>query len=260
MATIHYHVHPGQGPYLLMVHGFLSSNSQWLANIDALGQVCTPVTAELWGHGKSPSPSAVWLYEPEQYVSQFEIIRKALSAEQWFVCGYSLGAALTARYSCIYPERVKGHIMTNSNSAFANTEQVEEWKKTAEKSGRNIENGGLSAIEKIPVHPKFAKTLPKQIYNTLLADSKSLNPIGIANTLRRTTPNACIRDLAINNRSPALLCWGNREKRFVALKEWAETNMPNLQISAIEAGHAVNMQDAEAFNLAVGSFIRQCDT
>ena len=115
-----------------MVHGFLSSNSQWLANIDALGQVCTPVTAELWGHGKSPSPSAVWLYEPEQYVSQFEIIRKALSAEQWFVCGYSLGAALTARYSCIYPERVKGHIMTNSNSAFANTEQVEEWKKTGD--------------------------------------------------------------------------------------------------------------------------------
>lgn len=258
MKIIHYHVHSGRGPHLLLVHGFLSSSAQWLANIDELSNICIPVTAELWGHGNSPSPENILLYHPDHYASQFEMIRQALNIDQWFVCGYSLGAALTARYSCLNPEKIKGHIMTNSNSAFADESQVKEWKSTAEKSGNNIEKGGLSAIEKIPVHPKHAKSLPKNIYDALHADSKLLNPIGIANTLRETTPNASIRHLATNNQSPALLCWGTREKRFVALKEWAENNMTNLQIEPIEAGHAVNMQDASKFNLAVGSFIKKC--
>ena len=260
MTTIHYHVHPGQGPHLLLVHGFLSSNSQWLANTKALSNVCIPVTAELWGHGGSPSPKNISAYHPDHYASQFETIRKDLGAKQWFVCGYSLGAALTARYSCLHPERVKGHIMTNSNSAFADEAQTKAWESTAEKSGDNIEKGGLSAIEKIPVHPKHARSLPTLIYDALHADSKLLNPIGIANTLRNTTPNASIRHLAINNQSPAMLCWGTKEKGFIALKEWAEDNMPNLTIQPIRAGHAVNMQDADTFNLAVSSFIKQCGT
>ncbi len=245
---------------MLLVHGFLSSNAQWLDNINALSDICIPVTAELWGHGNSPSPDNILLYDPNHYASQFDWIRQALNVEQWFVCGYSLGAALTARYSCLNPKHVKGHVMTNSNSAFADETQTKEWKSSAEKSGDNIEKGGLSAIEKIPVHPKHARSLPKKVYDALYADSKLLNPIGIANTLRKTTPNASIRQLAIDNQSPALLCWGTKEKRFVALKEWAENNMPNLKIQPIETGHAVNMQDAGAFNLAVSSFIEQCST
>ena len=243
-----------------MVHGFLSSSVQWLKNIEALGNICRPVTAELWGHGSSPAPEDLAFYHPDQYVSQFEKIRLALNTDRWFVCGYSLGAALTGRYSCKHSDRVIGHIMTNSNSAFADQDQVAEWKKNAEKSGDNIEQGGIQAIEKIPVHPRHAKKLPVEIYEALSKSAKQLSPIGIANTLRETTPNASIRDLVQTNRSPALLCWGNKEKRFQPLKEWAEQNMANLQVQPIDTGHAVNMQDSNAFNLAVNNFISQCLT
>ena len=260
MTTIHYEVHPGQGPYLLMVHGFLSSNAQWIENIDALSQFCRPVTAELFGHGRSPSPENVGLYHPDHYISEFEKIRQDLNTTTWFVCGYSLGAALTARYSCLHFDQVIGHIMTNSNSAFASESQSMEWKKTAEKSGDNIQNGGLTAIEKIPVHPRHSKKLPSRIYAALEQDSALLNPVGVANTLRATTPNASIRSLAIENQSPALLCWGTQEKRFSESKVWAETNMPNLEIAEIEAGHAVNMQRPQEFNQTVESFLKKCAT
>ena len=243
-----------------MVHGFLSSNAQWIENIDALSQFCRPVTAELFGHGRSPSPENVGLYHPDHYVSEFEKIRQDLNTTTWFVCGYSLGAALTARYSCLHFDQVIGHIMTNSNSAFASESQSREWKKTAEKSGNNIQDGGLAAIEKIPVHPKHSKKLPSRIYTALEQDSALLNPVGIANTLRATTPNASIRSLAIENQSPALLCWGTQEKRFSESKVWAETNMPNLEIAEIEAGHAVNMQRPQEFNQTVQSFLKKCAT
>ena len=59
-----------------MVHGFLSSNAQWIENIDALSEICRPVTAELFGHGRSPSPDGVEYYHPNHYVSEFEKIRQ----------------------------------------------------------------------------------------------------------------------------------------------------------------------------------------
>ena len=45
-----------------------------------------------------PSPQKPEDYIPERYVAAFEEIRKALSVEQWFVIGQSLGAGLTLRY------------------------------------------------------------------------------------------------------------------------------------------------------------------
>ena len=42
----------GQGPYMLMVHGFLSSRAQWRINLPALGAFCRPVLLELLGHGR----------------------------------------------------------------------------------------------------------------------------------------------------------------------------------------------------------------
>ena len=123
---IAFQVHPGQGPFLLMVHGFLSSSAQWLANLAALGEVCRPVTAELWGHGRSPAPADPAHYSPAAYVQQFDQIRRQLGADRWFLCGYSLGAGLTIRYACEHPEHVYAHIFTNSNSALADKPLINE--------------------------------------------------------------------------------------------------------------------------------------
>ena len=99
-------VHPGNGPYLLLVHGFLSSSAQWLANLKELSTVCKPVTVDLWGHGRSPAPRDKIHYSPQAYAEQFEQIRQQLGIERWFVCGYSLGAGLSIRYAHDYPLNV----------------------------------------------------------------------------------------------------------------------------------------------------------
>ena len=66
----------GRGPWILMVHGFLSSRAQWRANLDALTQFTRPVLVELLGHGRSPSPEAREAYEIASYMRAFEAIRK----------------------------------------------------------------------------------------------------------------------------------------------------------------------------------------
>ena len=252
------HAHTGghaDAPHLLLLHGFLSSSAQWLHNVDALSQVCTPVTVELWGHGDSPAPEDAALYHPLAYVDQFERIRAELGCERWFVFGYSLGAGLVMRYAHTYPERVYGQICSNSQSGFADDDLIRQWREGADETSRRLLEGGMAAIRRIPVHPRFAKRLPKDVYDALAADAERVSPLGIANTMRLTNPHVSTRDFITETRLPSLLCFGKHEKRFYASKAWAEQNVPNLQVIELDAGHAVNMEDAPGFNAAVAAFI-----
>jgi pimeloyl-ACP methyl ester carboxylesterase len=51
------------------------------------------------------------------------------------------------------------------------------------------------------------------------------------------------------------MIWGTREKRFAALAEYVRGHMPHLETVALEAGHGMNMEAADAFNEAVIAFI-----
>jgi pimeloyl-ACP methyl ester carboxylesterase len=255
--TLNYVVHPGRGPYLGLLHGFLSSGRQWLLNLDALAEVCTPVTIDMWGHGDSPAPANLDLYRPQAYVDQLERIRQELAADRWFLCGYSLGAGITIRYTHQYPEHVIAHGLTNSNSAFANEALVAEWRASSAASAESIRAGGLRAIERIAVHPRHARRLPQPVYDALLQDSKKLAPDAVANTLLRTNVDVSTREIAASNPRPALLAFGRHEKKFSAAKDWAVTNMANLEVVELDAGHAVNMEDAAGFNSAWTAFIKE---
>lgn len=255
MVEPHWEVHDGSGPHLLLIHGFLSSAAQWLPNIAALGEVCRPVTLELYGHGRSPSPEALIHYRTPKYAEAIDGIRARLGVEDWFVCGYSLGAAVSIRYALDYAERVRGHIFTNSASAFAESRQRDSWRANARESAARLRAGGKAALERIAVHPKRAKRLPSDIHEALLADADRIDPEGIANAMESTMPTASVRDELKHNRKPALLVCGRFEKRFAPHRAHAEAVMPHLDVVEVDSGHAVNMAAADAFNAHVAAFI-----
>lgn len=252
-----YEAHPGTGPFLLLVHGFLTSRAQWRLNVAALGEVCRPVVVDLYGHGASPAPAAPEAYAPCAYVNAFELMRAALGAERWLVCGYSLGGALTIRYALTHPERLLGHVFTNSMSAFADAAQTRRWAAGADAAGASIRAAGKAAIERMPVHPKRARRLPRPVARALVEDAERLAPIGIANTVQHTTPAASVREAVRGNAVPALLACGRFEKRFQPHRAFAKAHMPRLDVADLDAGHAVNMEDAAGFNGTVCDFVRR---
>jgi len=258
---LHWQLHPGSGPYLLLVHGFLSSSNQWRPNLAQLAKVCQPVTVDLWGHYLSPSPAEPDAYHPRAYVAQFEQIRQALGCEQWLVCGYSLGAGLTLAYSLAHPTRVVAQAFTNSSSALATTKVQQTWRQQAQASASKILDGGTQAMTRLPVHPCHAQVLPSDIKQQLVNDAQQHSPLGVANTLLHTNPNASVRDQLQLNRHATLLLWGQHERRFVMHKEHLQATMPCLEICALAAGHGVNMEAPTAFNDALSRFVvaQSCD-
>jgi 2-succinyl-6-hydroxy-2,4-cyclohexadiene-1-carboxylate synthase len=242
---------------LLLVHGFLSSSAQWLANLGAIGRVCVPVTVDLWGHGGSPSPTDPDAYSSRGYLAELDAIREALDAERLFLCGYSLGAGLTIGYALRWPERVSGHVFTNSSSGLADDAQLAAWQRAAPTAAERILAGGHAAIEAIPVHPRHATRIPTPVFDALMRDAARLDPVGVANTLLYTNPTVSVRSRLHENRAPALLACGRHESRFRDKRDLAIRTMPRLDVVDLDAGHAVNMEDAPGFNRAVTEFVER---
>lgn len=252
MSKLIYNVHEGNGPPILLVHGLLSSPAQWLLNIGELSRVATPITVSLYGHADSPSPLDAPSYAPENYILQFEEIREELRVDKWFVCGYSFGASLTMRYTLDFPSKVLGHIFTNSMSGFSD---VSDPAKNPNTIVKKYDEGGLDAVERIPVHPKNAKRIPVKVAEALLVDSKRMNAAGIGRSLAYTMPHSSSAERIGENTRPTLLVHGEREKRFLGIRNDLAAHMPELAIVDLEAGHGVNMEQPEAFNDAVVKFV-----
>jgi pimeloyl-ACP methyl ester carboxylesterase len=236
----------------------LSSRAQWLPNLAALAQVCRPVTLELWGHGRSPAPADPAAYHPDAYVAAFERLREAVGAERWFVCGQSFGAALTLRYGLAHPERVIAQVFTNSASALADADTVKTYRETAKQRGEAVRRDGLAGLESIRVHPKHARRLPAEVQEALVADARLARPEAFALTFAYTSPHLSNYAAIGANQVPTLYVHGGRERRLAHMREVVPAVVPHVEMMVAEdAGHAVNIEAADAFNQAVIDFLRR---
>lgn len=253
---LHFDVHPGAGPPVLMVHGIMAGRALWAANIEALKTVSTPVVVELFGHGRSPAPTDVGAYSPDAYVAQFEAIREELGAKTWFVIGQSLGAALTLRYVIDHGDRVIAHVFTNSVSAAADAQWRARIVATVEEAARALEEGGLAAISDSRMNPVRARSFHPHVRAGLIADQSLLSPLGLAATMRHTVPNSSMRDQVSQNQRPCLLVAGEREKAFAEPLAHIKAVMANLTVVQLPVGHSPNAEAPEAFDAAVTAFFR----
>lgn len=251
---VYYETHGDHGPYLLLVHGFLSSRAQWILNLEDLSSFCRPVVIELLGHARSPSPANAAPYAPGSYVSEFEAIREALGANRWLVCGQSLGAALTLRYALDHPDRVIAQVFTNSNSALAGADWSKRVMPIMEAQAQQIEREGRAALDKHPFAPTRSRRLPALARDALITDYALHNPLGIAATARRTIPYSSVRDRIEATGIPTLLVAGDGEEGFREQARFAERTIPGITVAHLSTGHAVNIEDAPGFNAAVRDF------
>jgi 2-succinyl-6-hydroxy-2,4-cyclohexadiene-1-carboxylate synthase len=250
---LYYEVHGTQGPHLLLVHGLLSSRVQWMPNLETLKAFCRPVIVELLGHGRSPSPDDPECYTPNRYVLEFERIRMQLGVDRWFVCGQSLGASLTLRYSLHHPEHIIAQVFTNSRSALSENLPVDRMRGVA----KRLEKDGRKLLNAFPVHPSKNRHFKPELKKALLEDVNLINLRGLSYNLQHMVTQCSVHQTIHENRVPTLLIVGKFDKQFAPLLAFAEKTMPHLEVLIFEEGHAVNIDAAEHFNKAVRDFIRR---
>ena len=248
---LYHEVHGTHGPFILLVHGMISSRAQWIPNLEALEAFGRPVIVELFGHGRSPSPDDPECYTPDNYVNEFERIRCKLGVDRWFLCGQSLGASLTLRYALYHPEHIIAQIFTNSQSALSDVT----WDDALKLLSQRLEEEGSKLIETLPLHPSHSRHLKPEIKNALIEDAKLIDIQGFSYTGLYTVAKCSVRKIINKNQVPTLLIVGKHDKQFSPYGEFAQQNMPDLEVLVLDGGHAVNIDAAEQFNKATQDFI-----
>ncbi|MEE8399583.1 MAG: alpha/beta hydrolase [Desulfobacterales bacterium] len=249
--VVHHDIHGTHGPFLLLVHGLMSSRAQWTPNIKALSTFCRPVVVELFGHGRSPSPEDPQYYTPDHYISQFEKVRDSLNIRQWFVCGQSLGAALTLHYSLHHPGRFIAQIFTNSRSALSDESHDETMVILKQRLARD----GRKIIDTFPLHPSRSRHMPSEIKKEMVEAVDLVDVNGFANTLLYTVTRCSVRSRLDKIQVPTLMIVGRYDTAFSRLRNIAEQRIPQLETIVLDGGHAVNIDVAEDFNAATEDFI-----
>lgn len=244
----------GNKPYLMLLHGVMSSRAQWRANLDGLRDTANVVLVELLGHGRSPSPADPAAYRAQQYTAFFDALRADLGVESWFVCGQSFSAGLTMRYALDFPDRVRGQIFTNSVSGLAPPETAERRDERI-RTVAALRESGRAALKAMRYYPRKGR-LPDVVFDAMLADAELMDPLGMAWSMEITVPDLSMRDVFHQTQVPTLLVNGAWEKVFQPVADLAQRLLPSLQRVDVEGGHSVNAENPQGFNRAVVDFVR----
>ncbi|KIF82773.1 alpha/beta fold hydrolase [Noviherbaspirillum autotrophicum] len=109
---IYYETH-GEGPPLVLLHGFTAQSAQWQAYgyVDELRQSHRLILIDARGHGNSAKPHERSAYRLEQRLGDIVAVLDALGIACAHFCGYSMGGWLAFGMACHHPQRVASLIV-----------------------------------------------------------------------------------------------------------------------------------------------------
>ena len=156
-------------PAVMLLHGIMSCNAQWMLNAPALARDFFLVMVEMWGHGNSPEPRHKRDCSIDAYIGQFEAIRRALKIGRWSLIGQSYGAGLVLHYAHRHPDICHALVVTNSRSAFGDPGAA-----AASRPRRNAPGAGAFDPRRLPFHPIHSRRIPEEIKEPLVKSADAM--------------------------------------------------------------------------------------
>ena len=105
-------VKTGEGPAVILIHGFNLDHNTWSENIDVLARYFTVFAVDLWGAGYSTR-------EPLEYgfplfVEQIRLFMDHLELESAHLVGHSMGGGTSIAYTVAHRSRVDRLVLVDS--------------------------------------------------------------------------------------------------------------------------------------------------
>src|SRR5690554_3540984 len=121
-TPIYYNV-VGEGPAMVLLHGFLESSKMWEPLLPELSKNRKVVTIDLPGLGKSGVISEI--HTMELMAEVVEEILKHLTIKEATFIGHSMGGYVTLACAEMFPERVGKIVLLNSTSISDSEERIQ---------------------------------------------------------------------------------------------------------------------------------------
>ncbi len=243
-VRIAYDVHGEESPGmpLLLSHGFSSSSAMWAPNLDALVVDRPVLTWDVRGHGESESPEDPSRYTEAASVGDMEAVLDACGVERAAVGGLSLGGYLSLAFHVQHPDRVGALLLFDTGPGYRSAESREQWNRWAATQAEAFDAEGLGALSTSSEVRRGAH-----------------NPAGLSRAARGilVQRTSAVIDSLPSIDVPALVLVGAEDAPFLTAADYMAARIPGAtKVVLPDAGHASNLDQPDAFNHAVRTFLR----
>lgn len=258
-----YHVELcGDGPPLLMLHGFTGSAACWHPFLPEFGRRCRVIAVDLPGHGRTDAPRDAARYRTEAVVDDLCRLLDELSVDKAAVLGYSMGGRLALSLAMLRPERVAALMLESSSPGLTDAAERAARVRQDEALAARIEREGIEAFvdhwENLPLFAPV-KRLPDHVQARLRAGRLANRPHGLAGSLRGMGtgvqpswwPHLAELD------APVQLIAGELDGKFCGIAEKMQAALPDSRLAVVpDAGHLVHVEKPELFATIVVDFLK----
>ncbi|MEC8908241.1 MAG: alpha/beta hydrolase [Pseudomonadota bacterium] len=260
---MNYLIRKGDGPILMLVHGFSANNSTWLQFADKLPDNYYLIAPDLAGHGKSSEADS---YDLERQAERLKALAEHLNLGPFHIIGNSMGGAISAIYSARFPEDIASLILIDS--AGLDGENQSQFFAELEK-GHNplIATDEASFEYRMDLILEKQPPLPWPIRPALIRETVERAPLNreifddMLATRERMDQNEMKRMISSNVNMPALIMWGEKDRVLdvSAVAEFKKV-IPQAEVKIYpDLGHVPMLEDPSASAETISSFISKLD-
>ena len=246
-VDIYYEVH-GSGPPLLLTHGYSSTSTMWHGQVEALSKQHTLILWDMRGHGQSDYPDYPADYSEDLTVADMAALLDEIGAKRAIIGGLSLGGYMSLAFYRAHPQRVDALLIIDTGPGFKKDDARAAWNKRSHDTGDRFEREGLEAL----------KSASRERSTVTHRDAS-----GLARAARGmlTQRDAGVIETLPHIKVPALIIVGADDTPFLAASDYMAAKIPGAKKVVIPAaGHAVNIDQPQAFIDAVMPFLASLDT
>ncbi len=239
---IYYEVH-GEGPPLLLSHGYSATSEMWRGQIEALAKDFKLILWDMRGHGRSDYPEDPAAYSEAQTVADMAALLDTVGAKTATIGGLSLGGYMSLAFHLAHPDRVRALLIIDTGPGYRNDEAREGWNRSALKTAVRYETDGLGLLaggsaERRTASHRSAEGLARAARGML--------------TQKDARVISSLPTIAV----PSLVVVGSNDTPFLAASDYMAAKIPGAKKAVIEgAGHAANIDQPAAFNAALLEFL-----
>ena len=241
-VSLYYEVH-GDGPALLLTHGYSATSRMWRGQIDAFSRRHRLILWDMRGHGASDYPDDPAAYSEAATVADMAALLDVVGAETAIVGGLSLGGYMSLAFHLAHRERVRAMLIIDTGPGYRNDEACAGWNRYAVQTGERYETEGLGRLA--------AGSVEMRTSTHRSADGLALAARGML-TQKDARVISSLPTVAV----PSLIVVGANDTPFLAASDYMAAKIPGARKVVIaDAGHAANIDQPEAFNAAVLDFL-----
>jgi pimeloyl-ACP methyl ester carboxylesterase len=261
-----YYEETGSGTPIVFVHEFAGDHRAWEPQVRYFSRRYRCITYNARGYPPSDVPKEAGRYSQDRARDDIRAVLDALKIDKAHIVGLSMGGLATLHFGLAHPSRARSLLVAGAGYGSEKGEK-EKFRNEAVIIAAKLEKEGMAAFAAAyaygPTRVQFESKDPRGFaeFKAMLAEHSAK---GSANTqlgVQRERPSVFELEEGLEKLTvPMLVVTGDEDWPCLLPGVFIKRTCPSAALLVIpNSGHAVNIEEPDAFNSAVADFLAQVD-